>query len=150
MTLDELEAQTVRDSIDESDPEGDVVCEWVADEKAKGKQNKKVKATTDKIFGVLFGKNHQNLSGKERVAKILTKAFDVEETQTIEDDLMESLNMLDDSLLVMEKLLAQYPQLMGIDLVNQMEDISEHIAQWGLGDRNDSDKKITTIVLGDD
>lgn len=147
MTLEELEALEAQ-STDESDPEGEVVCEWVADEKAKSQQNKKVKAATDKIFSVLFGKNHQNLSGKERVAKVLSKAFSVEETQAIEDDLMESLNMLDDNLLLMEKMLSQFPQLMGIDLINQMEEISEHIAQWGLGDRNDGDEKVTTIVLG--
>jgi len=148
MTLDELEAQTKsEDSQDPDDPDEDLVCEWIADEKAKAKQNKKVMACTDKIFSVLFGKNHQNLSGKERVAKVLSKAFDLEAAQEIEDDLMDSLNMLDDCLILMEQLLSQHPQLMGIDLVNQMEEISEHIAQWGMGEHNDEDKKLTTIKL---
>jgi hypothetical protein len=140
MTLEEVEAQSK--SPQESDDET-VICEWVAAEEDKAKQNKKVKACVDKVFKCLFGKNHQNLSGKERVTKIISKAFDVEAAQVMEDDLFESLNLLEDSLLLMERILSKHPQLMGVDLVNQMEEISEHIEQWGMGEKNAG----TTIKL---
>lgn len=131
MNLDELEAQAREEASDAT-----VEVEWngtdKADKSAKTEHSKKVKACTDKVFKCLFGKNHQNLSGKERVAKILAKAFDPEDSVEVEEDLAEALNLLDDNLILLERILARHPHLMGIDMVNQMEEVAEFISQWGL------------------
>lgn len=136
MNLDELEAQAKEEASDAT-----VEVEWNGTGKTgkadKTEHSKKVKAATDKVFKCLFGKNHQNLSGKERVAKILAKAFDPEESAEIEEDLAEALNLLDDNLILLERILARHPHLMGVEMVNQMEETAEFIQQWGLGEHNE-------------
>jgi hypothetical protein len=142
-TLEDMEKLPLND--EKGDEE--VVCEWAETDKAD--HAKKVKACTDQVFKCLFGKHHQNLSGHQRVTKILAKAFPPAEEDPLdcEDDLSQALDLLDDSLTLMERLLSQHPQLMGVDLIDQMEEIHQFISQWGMGNRNDGDKKITTINL---
>lgn len=133
MTLEEMEAQP---------PEAEVESPPV-EKDSKKETNKKTKDLTNKIFKCLFGKDHHNLSGKDLVGKILSKAL--EESEDVEEDFWEALGLLEGSLRRMEQVLNTHPQLVGVDLVDQIEEVVEFLDQWGLG-QSTGDARLKVIL----
>lgn len=129
MKLSEMEA-SLRDVDDEF--EDDTVCEYVPAAEVED-EDAKLEAWTDKILCHLFGADHNKSvkKGRKGVKKILSKAIgDVEE---IENDLGETLDLLDQSLTLLERVLDRHPHTnLNRELTEHMEEACDWLSNWGL------------------
>lgn len=125
MNLDEMEALDKAAGGDGDDEA--ITCELVVEED----EDTKLEEWCDKIMRHLFGAEGVKLKGKKGVKKILSKALgDVDE---IENDLAETLDLLDESLTLLERILAKHAHsVLAVDMVQHMEEVADHLSNWGL------------------
>lgn len=123
--------------LEQLSPDGEteeVVCELVQDED-DSTSDLKLKKCVDKLIRDLFGRNKiaKETATKKRVAKLISKELDLEQMDQLDQDLGESLELLESSLFLFERVLSRFPHLLGVELIGHMEEVQEHLEQWGMG-----------------
>lgn len=128
MKLHEMETAIQNDEFEEDE----TVCEYVPSGEAED-EDVKLEAWTDKILCHLFGADHNKSvkKGRKGVKKILSKALG--EVEALDNDLAESLDLLDQSLTLLERVLSRHPHTsLNRELVEHMEECSDWLSNWGM------------------
>lgn len=115
----------------------DVCCIFGKDEDPDEKLNKCVDLIFRNLFGAGGGGNEHQKSPhtKKLIGKVIKKELDLEHLEELGQDLGITLDYLEASLFLFERILAKIPHILGVDLVDHMEEIQEHLTQWGMGDQ---------------
>lgn len=128
MTLEELEAQT-EDKLPTTEEElgslGDI------EDEVEDEADTKLEEWADKIMRHLFGASGTQLKGKRGVKKILGKAFTT--MDDVENDLAESLDLLDDNLTLLERVMSKHAHSpLHAEMVTHMEEVYDWLSNWGM------------------
>lgn len=100
----------------------------------------------EKLMRYLFGKSWQDSikeKSRKEVRKIVSKTLQLEVVEQTETDLGETLDLLEDSLFLLERILAKHAHsVLNVEMVEHMETVAEHLEQWGMGDSKASEKRV--------
>ncbi len=104
----------------------------------------------EKVFRYMFGKEWEHQvkeKTRKRVRKVISDTLQLEVVEQTENDLGETLDLLEDSLFMLERIMARHShQQMSVEMVNHMESVADHLEQWGMGDAKKAEKRHTEIV----
>lgn len=98
-----------------------------------------------KVCSFMFGKDwdHQvKEKSRKKIRSIISDCLQLEVVEQVENDLGETLDLLEDSLFMMERILTRksHSSLAG-SMKSHMEAVAEHLEQWGMGDSKDAEKR---------
>lgn len=135
MTIDELESASA--SKQPSEEDGVVVAEVVSDtllEEDEQFIDPRIAVTVDTIFTHFFGANisKKQKKGRKGLERIIADLL--EGAEDMSQDLSATLDLLEDSLFILERMISRKPDLIGTELVEHMEELADHLGQWNLGD----------------
>lgn len=151
MNLDELEqfrAQKLQEGVCEIGGKKELSDEeWEAVEDDTSTSQKLLDECVTKVLKHLYGKNW-DVSVKERsrkkIREIISKTLQLEVVEQTENDLGETLDLLEDSLFLLERIMTRTTHAhLSVEMVNHMESVADHLQQWGMGDAKQAEAKIT-------
>jgi hypothetical protein len=133
VNLDEMEALQQAHAEDE-ETEAIVVSEVVYEEETNDRTEKLMEDVGERIMRHLYGANGSKMKAKATVIKILAKYLGAH-IDEIENDLGETLSLLEDSLRLHEQILGRHAHsALSTDLVSHMEELSDWLSNWGMGE----------------
>jgi hypothetical protein len=136
MTIDDLEA--AQPDIEAEDNE--VTCAYTPPKQEADDEflDPRVEKLAERILRHFFGRNHTQdvKKGRKGLRMLLEKAF--ETAEVFEEDLNESLELLEDGLLLFERVLSRKPELFE-ELSSHMEELADHLGKWNMGNRDTID-----------
>lgn len=139
MTIDELEAI----SSQPSEEDGVIVADIIppAGDDEDDFVDPRIATTVDKIMHHFFGaKPGRNVKkSRKGLENIITDLL--EDTEEMTQDLSSTLDLLEDSLFLIERAVARRPDLIGTELIDHMEEVGDHLGQWNMGDSSRNPKQ---------
>lgn len=153
MTLDEMElykSQGMEEGVCEL-PKGKKEDEEVFEEEDTTSSNDKLlNDCVDKILRYMFGKDWEHTvkeKSRKRVKAIIEEGLQLDVIEQTEHDLGDTLDLLEDSLFLLERILARHAHsVLNAEMVNHMETVAEHLEQWGMGDSKEAEKRAVRLI----
>ena len=104
----------------------------------------------DAICRHIWGANNELGRGgstmiKGKLAEIISKKLHLETLEAANEDLDDTLELMEESLFLMERMLSRFPHLLNSDFCSHMEEIYSHLQQWGMGE-HPPDQQETSIL----
>lgn len=104
----------------------------------------------NKIMRYMFGKEWEltiKEKSRKKVRTIIYETLQMEVIEQTENDLGETLDLLEDSLFLLERILAKHAHTtLNVEMVNHMETVAEHLEQWGMGDSKQAEKRAVRLL----
>jgi len=98
-----------------------------------------------KIMRFLFGKEWEGSvkeKSRKKVREIIHETLQMDVIEQTENDLGDTLDLLEDSLFLLERILARHSHTaLNVEMVDHMETVAEHLEQWGMGDSKQAEKR---------
>lgn len=150
MNLDELEQfreQKLQEGVCELGGKKDDE-EWVAVDDDTPVALRLLDECVEKVLKHLYGKNWDTAvkeKSRKKIREIISKSLQLEVIEQTENDLGETLDLLEDSLFLMERIMARasYHNL-STEMINHMESVADHLGQWNMGDSKKAESRALT------
>lgn len=99
-----------------------------------------------KIMRYMFGKEWEGTvkeKSRKRVTNIIRETLQLDVVEQTETDLGDTLDLLEDSLFLLERILARHSHTaLNVEMVDHMETVAEHLEQWGMGDSKNAESRV--------
>ena len=151
MNLDELElykAESLQQGICElrsHDAKKEVEEEDIFEENTSSVNDKLLDECVKKIMRYMFGKEWESSvkeKSRKKVRSIISDTLQMDVIEQTETDLGDTLDLLEDSLFLLERILARHSHTaLNVEMVDHMETVAEHLEQWGMGDSKSAEKR---------